>query len=91
MIGMTENDAEHFVRSLAPATSAASVAWGTRMMLTVARACGGQSNVDLKRAWVKALEVSTQPYAAVLLDAVSAVPPKPEPLPAGWETAVQPV
>lgn len=91
MINMTKSDAEQFVRSLAPGTSRESVEWGTEMMLTVSRACGGQGNVDLKRAWVKALEVSTKPYAGVLLDAVNTVPPKPELLPVGWESAAQPV
>jgi len=91
MIRMTKTDAEQLVRSLAPGTPLAAVEWGTEMMLTVSRACGGHGNVDLSRAWVKALEVSTKPYAHVLLDAVNAVPPKPELLPAGWEGAVQPV
>lgn len=91
MICMTKADAVRSVRSLAPGVSAEAVDWGADLMLTVSRARGGQSEVDLDRAWVKALEVSTKPYAGALLDAMMSVPPKPQLLPAGWEEAVQTV
>lgn len=86
---MTKEEARSRVVSLAPGASHEAIEWGTEMMLIVSRACGGHTDYD--RSWVKALEVSTKPYAAALLDAVNSVPPKPELLPAGWEAAAQPV
>jgi len=87
MIRMTKADAEQFVRSLAPGVPSDAFDWGVEMLLIVARAKGGQSDINLEWAWAKALEVSTKPHAAALLAAVRAVPPKPELLPAGWEGA----
>jgi hypothetical protein len=91
MTRMTKNEAERMVRSLAPGVPTAAVEWGTEMMLTISRARGGQSDVELDRAWAKALEVSSKPQAVLLLDAMNKVPPKPELLPTSWEQAVQPV
>lgn len=91
MLCMTKEEARSQVMSLAPGASREAVEWGAEMMLIVARARGGQEGINLEWAWGKALEVSTKPHAAVLLDAVRAVPPKPELLPTGWEEAVQPV
>lgn len=87
MTPMTKDDAERFVRSLAPGAPDAAVEWGAGILVTVARARGDRDDVDLSRAWVKALEVSTRPYAATLLAALNAVPPKPDLLPEGWQAA----
>lgn len=82
MLRMTKETAEGHVRSWAPGADGEMLAWGARMLETVSRACGG--HVDPMRAWVKALEVSVNPYANRLLDAMERVPPKPELLPEGW-------
>jgi hypothetical protein len=76
MFRMTKDDAAQLVRSLAPGSPDQAVEWGVELMLTVSSACGGHEDVDLGRAWVKALEVSSKPYAAILLAAMSQVPPQ---------------
>lgn len=85
MTRLTPTEAVNRVRSLAPGASQSAVEWGAGMLITVSR--GGGDRVDPEKAWKKALEVSTKPYAATLLDAMAKVPQKPELLPEGWETA----